>query len=120
MGNCDLKVIGKTAFNAEFLTVANTLLYVLRKLIIIKFTSGFPIEFGVGGILKGVGGNVVPNVPFAWGGDPRAFLCEKSENFPKISLLKVENFQFQNLFPRPITFYKIFFLPKIFLSGNGP
>ena len=26
LGNCDLKVIGKTAFNAEFLTVANTLL----------------------------------------------------------------------------------------------
>ena len=80
------------------------------------------------------------------GGDPRAFLCENSEilnpemafpgilqrpiscqekfprteNFPKISLLRVENFQLQNLFPRPITFYKIFFLPKIFLIGNGP
>jgi hypothetical protein len=26
LGNYDLKVIGKTAFNAEFLTVANTLL----------------------------------------------------------------------------------------------
>jgi cell division protein FtsX len=25
LGNCDLKVIGKTAFNAEFLTIANTL-----------------------------------------------------------------------------------------------
>jgi hypothetical protein len=47
------------------------------------------------------------------------------EKFPKISLLKVENFQLQNFFPtenlcRPITFYKIFFLRKIFLSGNGP
>jgi hypothetical protein len=49
----------------------------------------------------------------------------RTENFPKISLLKVENFQLQNFFPtenlcRPITFYKIFFLRKIFLSGNGP
>jgi hypothetical protein len=49
----------------------------------------------------------------------------RTENFPKISLLKVENFQLQNLFPtenlcRPITFYKIFFPRKIFLSGNGP
>jgi hypothetical protein len=39
-------------------------------------------------------------------------------------LLKVENFQLQNFFPtenlcRPITFYKIFFPLKIFLSGNG-
>ena len=39
--------------------------------------------------------------------------------------LKVENFQLQNFFPteklcRPITFYKIFFLRKMFLSGNGP
>ena len=37
----------------------------------------------------------------------------RTENFPKISLLKVENFQLQNLFPRPITFYKIFFLPRV-------
>ena len=37
-----------------------------------------------------------------------------TENFPKISLSKVENLC------RPITFYKIFFLRKIFLSGNGP
>ena len=49
----------------------------------------------------------------------------RTENFPKISLLKVENFQFQNFFPtenlcRPITFYKIFFLWKIFPSGNEP
>jgi hypothetical protein len=49
----------------------------------------------------------------------------RTENFPKISLLKVENFQLQNFFPkenlcRPITFYKIFFLRKIFLSENGP
>jgi hypothetical protein len=51
-------------------------------------------------------------------------------NFPKMSLLKVENFQpenffHQNFFPtenlcRPITFYTIFFLREIFLSGNGP
>jgi hypothetical protein len=49
----------------------------------------------------------------------------RTENFPKISLLKGENFQLQNFFPtenlcRPITFYKIFFLRKIFLIGNGP
>jgi hypothetical protein len=49
----------------------------------------------------------------------------RTENFPKISLLKVENFQLQHFFPtenlcRPITFYKIFFLRKIFLIGNGP
>jgi hypothetical protein len=48
-----------------------------------------------------------------------------TENFQKISLLKVENFQLQNFFPtenfgRPITFYKIFFLRKNFLSGNAP
>ena len=47
-----------------------------------------------------------------------------TENFPKMSLLKVENFQLPNFFPtenlcRPITFYKIFFPRKIFLSGNG-
>jgi hypothetical protein len=47
----------------------------------------------------------------------------RTENFPKISLLKVEIFQLQNIFPtenlcRPITFYKIFFLRKIFLRGN--
>jgi hypothetical protein len=44
---------------------------------------------------------------------------------PKMSLLKVENFQLQFFFPtenlcRPITFYKIFFPRKIFLSENGP
>ena len=49
----------------------------------------------------------------------------RTENFPKISLLKVENFQLQNFFPtenlcRPITFYKFFFPRKIFLSRNGP
>ena len=49
----------------------------------------------------------------------------RTENVPKMTLLKVENFQFQNFFPtgnlcRPITFYKIFFLLKIFPSGNGP
>jgi hypothetical protein len=43
--------------------------------------------------------------------------------FPRLSLLKVENFQLQNFFPtenlcRTITFYKIFFLRKIFLNGN--
>ena len=43
----------------------------------------------------------------------------RTENFPKISLLKLENFQLQNFFPteslcRPITFYKFFFLRKIF------
>jgi hypothetical protein len=48
-----------------------------------------------------------------------------TENFPKISLLKVENFQLQKFFPtenfcRPITFYEIFFPRKIFLSGNAP
>jgi hypothetical protein len=48
----------------------------------------------------------------------------RTENFAKISLLKVENFQLQNFFPmenlcQPITFYKIFFPRKIFLSGNG-
>jgi hypothetical protein len=43
----------------------------------------------------------------------------RTENFLKISLLKVENLQFQNLC-RPITFYKIVFLRNIFLSGNGP
>ena len=42
----------------------------------------------------------------------------------QMSLLKVENFQLQKFFPtenlcRPITFYKIFFPRKIFLSGNG-
>jgi hypothetical protein len=42
----------------------------------------------------------------------------RTENFPKISLLKVENFQLQNFFPteslcRSITFYKIFFPRKI-------
>jgi hypothetical protein len=41
------------------------------------------------------------------------------EKFPKISMLKVENFQLQNFFPtenlgQPITFCK-----NIFLSGNG-
>jgi hypothetical protein len=41
-----------------------------------------------------------------------------------MSLLKVENFQLQNFFQtenlcRPITFHKIFFPRKIFLSGNG-
>ena len=40
-------------------------------------------------------------------------------------LLKVENFQLQNFFPtenlcRPITFYKIFFLRKIFLEITQP
>jgi hypothetical protein len=45
------------------------------------------------------------------------------EKFPKI-LLKVENFQLQNFFQtenlcRPITFYKILFLQKIFLSGKN-
>ena len=49
----------------------------------------------------------------------------RTENVLKMSLLKVENFQLQNFFPtenlcRPITFYKAFFLWKIFLSGNGP
>jgi hypothetical protein len=29
--------------------------------------AGFPIEFGVGGISKVVGGNVVAKVPLAWG-----------------------------------------------------
>ena len=48
----------------------------------------------------------------------------RTENFLKISLLKLENFQLQNFFPtenlcQPITFYKFFFLRKIFLSGNG-
>jgi hypothetical protein len=38
----------------------------------------------------------------------------RTENFPKISLLKVENFQLSKLFSD-----KIFFLRKIFLSGNG-
>jgi hypothetical protein len=43
----------------------------------------------------------------------------RTKNFPKISLLKVENFQLQNFFPtenlcRPITFYKMFFLRKKF------
>jgi hypothetical protein len=47
------------------------------------------------------------------------------EKFPRIENLKVENFQLQHFFPtenlcRPITFYKIFFLRKIFLIGNGP
>ena len=47
----------------------------------------------------------------------------RTENCTKI--LKVENFQNFNIFPRenlcrPITFYKIFFLPKIFPSGNQP
>jgi hypothetical protein len=42
----------------------------------------------------------------------------RTESFPKMSLLKVENFQLQNFLPtknlcRPITFYKIFFLWKI-------
>ena len=54
------------------------------------------------------------------------FSLEKNfltENFPKISLLKVENFQLQIFFRtenlcRPITFYNIFILRKIFLSGN--
>jgi hypothetical protein len=41
----------------------------------------------------------------------------RAENFPKMLLLKVENFQLQNFFPtenlcRPITFYKIFFPRK--------
>jgi hypothetical protein len=41
------------------------------------------------------------------------------EKSPKISMLKVENFQLQNFFPtenlcRPTTFCK-----NIFLSGNG-
>jgi hypothetical protein len=54
----------------------------------------------------------------------------RTENFPKISLLKFEHFQLQNFFTskffptenlcRPITFYNILFLRKIFLSGNGP
>jgi hypothetical protein len=49
----------------------------------------------------------------------------RTENLPKILLLKVENFQLENVFPtenlcRPITFYKIFSLRKICLSGNGP
>jgi hypothetical protein len=49
----------------------------------------------------------------------------RTENFPKISLPKVENFQFQNFFRRKICvgqshFFKFFFPRKIFLSGNGP
>ena len=46
----------------------------------------------------------------------------RTENFPKISLLKVENFQLQNFFPTEnlCTFYNFFFPRKIFLSGNGP
>jgi hypothetical protein len=51
----------------------------------------------------------------------------RTENFPKISLLKVENFQLQNFFPtenlcRPITFYKTvtFFYGNIFCSGKIP
>jgi hypothetical protein len=40
----------------------------------------------------------------------------RTENCPKISLLKVENFHFC----WPITFYKIFFPRKNFLSENGP
>ena len=49
----------------------------------------------------------------------------RAENFPKMSLLKVENFPLQNFFPpenlcRSITFYKIFFLQKNFLSGIEP
>jgi hypothetical protein len=44
--------------------------------------------------------------------------------FRKYHCLKVENFQLQNIFPtenlcQPITFYKIFFLRKIFQSENG-
>jgi hypothetical protein len=43
----------------------------------------------------------------------------RTENFPKMSLLKVEIFQLQNFFPtenlcQPIKLY------KIFLSGNEP
>jgi hypothetical protein len=43
--------------------------------------------------------------------------------FRKYNCSKVENFQLQNFFPtknlcRPITFYRIFFLRKIFLSAN--
>jgi hypothetical protein len=45
--------------------------------------------------------------------------------FSENIIVKVENFQLQIFFPteslcRPITFYKIFFPRKIFLSGNGP
>ena len=46
----------------------------------------------------------------------------RTEHFPKIALLKVENFQLQNFSPtenlcRPITSYKIFFLRKIIPCG---
>jgi hypothetical protein len=52
----------------------------------------------------------------------------RTENVPKISLLKVENcwkFSTSIFFPtenlcRSIAFHKIFFLRKIFPSGNGP
>jgi hypothetical protein len=61
----------------------------------------------------------------------------RTENFPKMSLLKVEIFQLQNFFPtenlcQPIKSYKIFFPRKIFcpwkcafihretLGGMGP
>jgi hypothetical protein len=46
------------------------------------------------------------------------------ENFPKISLLKVENFQLQNFFRRKIcvgqSHLKKIFLLKIFLRGHAP
>ena len=72
--------------------------------------TGFPIEFGVGGILKGVGGNVrlgegirgrffvkilkfKPSEMAFPGILHRPISCQekfpRTENFPKISLLKV-------------------------------
>ena len=49
----------------------------------------------------------------------------RTENVPKIRLLKVENFQLQNFFPTEICvgqyhILQMFFLRKIFLSGNEP
>jgi hypothetical protein len=56
----------------------------------------------------------------------RPISTQKQEKFPRTEniIVKVENFQLQNFIPtenlcRPITFYKIFFPRKIFLSGNG-
>ena len=91
--------------------------------------AGFPIEFGVGGILKGVGGNVVAKVPLplAWGEGIRGRFFVKilkfkpsemafpgilqrsissqekfprTENLPKISLLNIlQNFLSAENFP---------------------
>ena len=71
MGNCDLKVIiGKTAFNAEFLTVANTLMLIfdlsnVNKLIV--FFVQKDCDFSINRLFVALSRDV------AWGNPPFKF-----------------------------------------------